>query len=116
LREAASDRARSRARRARAHGYALTTMAAAYGRLGKPQAAATLLRELSDRAAHTYLSETELILAADAAGDRDLAIRSAERAWADREPMFILFARHHPMWRSVRSDPRFQAILREMDQ
>jgi hypothetical protein len=116
LREAASDRARSRARRARAYGYALTTMAAAYGRLGKPQAAATLLRELSDRAAHTYLSETELILAADAAGDRDLAIRSAERAWADREPMFILFARHHPMWRSVRSDPRFQAILREMDQ
>jgi hypothetical protein len=62
--------------------------------LGKPQAAATLLRELSDRAAHTYLSETELILAADAAGDRDLAIRSAERAWADREPMFILLARH----------------------
>jgi hypothetical protein len=29
--------------------------------------------------------------------------------------MFILLARHHRLWRLVRSDPRFQAILREMD-
>jgi hypothetical protein len=29
--------------------------------------------------------------------------------------MFILFARHHRIWRSIGSDPRFQAILREMD-
>jgi len=52
---------------------------------------------------------------AEAAGHRDLAIAYAQRAWADREPMFLLFARHFPEWRSIRSDPRFQVILREMD-
>lgn len=51
----------------------------------------------------------------EAAGHRDLAIGFAERAWAKREPTFILFARHHPLWRSIRSDPRFQAIVRDMN-
>jgi hypothetical protein len=63
----------------------------------------------------SYVPATALIIPADAAGHRDLSIQYAERAWAEREPMFILLARHHPEWRSIRSDPRFQAILREMD-
>jgi hypothetical protein len=29
--------------------------------------------------------------------------------------LFILCARHFPEWRTIRADPRFQAILREMD-
>jgi hypothetical protein len=56
-----------------------------------------------------------LLVAAEAAGHRDLAIQYAERAWAEREPAFIVSARHYPEIRGVRSDPRFQAILREMD-
>jgi len=55
------------------------------------------------------------MMLAQAAGHRDLAIQYAERAWAELDTTFILFARHHPLWRSIRSDPRFQAILREMD-
>jgi TolB-like protein/Tfp pilus assembly protein PilF len=97
------------------HGFALSTVAVAHGRCGKPEAAAALLRELTDRAARSYVPAAELIVPADESGDRDLAIRYAERAWAEREPQFILFARHHRIWRSVRSDPHFQAILREMD-
>jgi hypothetical protein len=41
-----------------------------------------------------YLSNARLIGSADAAGHRDLAIHHAERAWAGREPQFILFARY----------------------
>jgi hypothetical protein len=39
----------------------------------------------------------------------------ARRAWDEREPTFILHARHFPEFRTLHSDPRFAAILREMD-
>jgi TolB-like protein len=97
------------------HPYALTSMAVAFGRSQKSEAAATLLREIIERAAHSYVPAAQMIAPAEAAGQRDLAIRYAERAWAEREPQFILFASHFPEWRSIRSDPRFQAILRDMD-
>jgi hypothetical protein len=58
---------------------------------------------------------SQFMMLAQAAGHRDLAIQYAERAWAELDTTFILFARHHPLWRSIRSDARFQAILREMD-
>lgn len=97
------------------HPIAISSMACAFGRWGKADAAETLLRELTARAERTYTANTQLIGPADAAGHRDLAIRYAERAWAEREPPFILFARHSHELRGIRTDPRFQAILREMD-
>jgi hypothetical protein len=39
----------------------------------------------------------------------------ARRAWDEREPSFILWARHFPPYRRLHADPRFAAILREMD-
>jgi hypothetical protein len=39
----------------------------------------------------------------------------ARRAWDEREPSFILWARQFPQYRALHSDPRFAAILREMD-
>jgi tetratricopeptide (TPR) repeat protein len=99
----------------RRHPFAVTTMAVAFGRCGKPEAAEALLRELTERAEHAYMPANQLIALAEAVGRRDLAIQYAERAWAQREPSFILLARYFPEWRSIRSDPRFQAILREMD-
>jgi hypothetical protein len=39
----------------------------------------------------------------------------ARRAWDEREPSFILWARHFPQYRTLHSEPRFAAILREMD-
>ncbi len=39
----------------------------------------------------------------------------ARRAWDEREPTFILHARHFPEFRTLHSDPRFAAILREMN-
>ena len=40
----------------------------------------------------------------------------AHRAWDEREPPFILWARHFPQYRTLHADPRFAAILREMDE
>ena len=85
----------------RRHPFAVTTMAVAFGRCGKPEAAETLLRELTERAEHSYVPTNQLIAPAEAVGRRDLAIEYAERAWAEREPSFILLARYFPEWRSI---------------
>jgi hypothetical protein len=72
-------------------------------------------RELLDRASQRYVSPAHLALTADAAGDREEAMVFARRAWDEREPSFILWARHFPQYCALHSDPRFAAILREMD-
>ena len=68
-----------------------------------------------DRASRGYVSATHLALTAEAAGQHEEAMAFARRAWDEREPSFILWARHFPPYRTLHSDPRFAAILREMD-
>ena len=72
-------------------------------------------RELLERASQSYVPSTHLALTADAAGQRDEAMAFVGRAWEDREPPFLLWGRHFPLYRTLHSDPRFAAILREMD-
>ena len=54
-------------------------------------------------------------LSADAAGDRDEALVYARQALADREPPFILLARHWPDFAGLRQDPRFAALLKQLE-
>jgi hypothetical protein len=69
-----------------------------------------------DRASQAYVPLTHLILTAEAAGQHEEAMAFARRAWDEREPPFILWARHFPEYRTLHSDPRFAAILREMNE
>jgi serine/threonine protein kinase/tetratricopeptide (TPR) repeat protein len=94
---------------------AFTSLATAFGYWRKRPEASALHRELLDRASQRYVPASHLALTAEAAGQREDAIAFARRAWDDREPPFILWARHFPDYCSLRSDPRFAAILREMD-
>jgi len=97
------------------HSRALTSLAAVFGQWGKPAEASALHRELMDRASRAYVPLSYLTLTADAAGQHEEALAFARRAWDEREPTFILHALHFPEFRTLHSDPRFAAILREMD-
>jgi hypothetical protein len=97
------------------HTLAVTCLAGVFGRWGKRPEAAALYRELTGRASHGYISAAHLAIAAEAAGLREEAVAYARRACEEREPPFLLWARHFPLFRSLDGDPRFAAILREMD-
>jgi TolB-like protein/Tfp pilus assembly protein PilF len=97
------------------HPLSLVGLAGVFGLWGKLAEARAVHRELMDRASQRYVSPTHLALTADAAGDREEAMVFARRAWDEREPSFILWARHFPQYCALHSDPRFAAILREMD-
>src|SRR4051812_42802001 len=97
------------------HPLALTSLAGVFRRWGKSAEASALHRELMDRASRGYVPLTYLVLTAEAAGQHEEAMAFARRAWDEREPPFILYAHHYPEYRSLHSDPRFAAILREMN-
>ena len=97
------------------HSLALTGLAGVFGHGGKLAEALALHRELMARASRRYVSASHLALTAEAAGQGEEAIVFARRAWDEREPSFILWARHFPQYRTLHSDPRFAEILHEMD-
>ena len=99
----------------RRHPLALTVLAGVFGQAGMQSEALAIHRELMDRASAVYVCSTHLALTAEAAGKHEDAMAFVCRAWDEREPPFILWARHFPHYRALHSDPRFEAILREMD-
>ena len=98
------------------HSRALSSLAGVFGRWGKPSEAGALHRELTDRASRAYVPFTYLAVTAEAAGEHEEAMTFARRAWDEREPTFILHARHFPEYRTLHADSRFAAILREMNE
>ena len=97
------------------HVRALSSLAVVFGQWRKLSEANALHRELLQRAARVYVPLAHLVLTAEAAGQHEEALAFARRAWDERETPFILWARHFPDFRTLRSDPRFTAILREMN-
>jgi TolB-like protein/Tfp pilus assembly protein PilF len=97
------------------HTLAITALAGVFGQTGNLADALALHRELMDRVSRGYVSPSHLALTAEAAGLHEEAMAFARRAWDEREPSFILWARHFPQYRALHPDPRFAAILREMD-
>jgi serine/threonine-protein kinase len=93
----------------------LVSLAYAYRQAGRGADAVTVHEAVLARSTFGYVPHAFRALSAAAAGRQDEAIVSARAAWDDREPPFILFARHFPQWRPLHADARFQAILREMD-
>jgi TolB-like protein/Tfp pilus assembly protein PilF len=94
---------------------ALSGLAFAYARAGRTADAAGVHEDLAARAATRYVALAFLASAAASGGRLEQALALARRAWDDREPTFMLWARHYHEYDRLRDDPRFQAILQEMD-
>ena len=80
------------------------------------QQAQEMHRELIAQSSSRYIPLAQLSISAAAASDREAAIGFAQQAWQDREPPLVMWARYYPGFDSIRDDPRFAAIIREMDE
>jgi hypothetical protein len=78
-------------------------------RLGKRAEAVRLLAEIATPPSWVGVASTHLVL-----GDRDQAIRSLEKAVQERDN-HLIWLRIDPAFETLRADPRFDAILRQIN-
>ena len=98
------------------HQLSLTGLAGVFGQGGELAEALALHRELTDLASRSYVSPSHLAVSAEAAGQREQAMAFARVVLGtNASRLSSLWARHFPQYRSLHADPRFAAILREMD-
>ena len=91
----------------------LTGLAQAYAAAGMRREMQAVVDELSDHAAHRYVSPYNVARAFAAARDPERAFEWLERAYSERNPDLIEL-RAEPVFDGIRSDPRFASLLRRV--
>ena len=85
-----------------------TTLGEIYARTGRIREARSYMKLLTQERPLTGPSRVALARVQMALGDRDAALKTLERAV--RDGIFII--PHQPYWDPIRSEPRFQALMR----
>ena len=85
----------------------------AYGRAGRDRDARKMLEELEARERERYLPPYFPALVHCGLGETEDALDRLERSWAARDTM-IRDLRADPHWDRMRSEPRFEALMRKM--
>jgi Flp pilus assembly protein TadD len=92
-----------------------------YGLLGYTQALAgnrttarRLLNQLLERSHKTYVPPFSMALVCIGLGERSAALDWLQKAYQDHSTLMV-YAKTDPLLDPVRSDPRFTALLREMN-
>jgi TolB-like protein len=93
--------------------YALAVLASIYGLQGRNDEAEALINEVKETARHRYVSGFFFAEAYVGLGQRDQAITWLERAYEEHD-QWMVFANSYPGLDPLRSEPRFQALLRRM--
>ena len=93
--------------------YPLAMLASIYGLQGRNDEAAPLIEELKETARHRYVSGFLFAEAYVGLGQREQAITWLEQAY-DQHDQWMVFANSYPALDPLRSEPRFQALLRSM--
>jgi TolB-like protein len=93
--------------------YPLAVLASIYGLQGRNDEAAPLIEELKETARHRYVSGFLFAEVYVGLGQRDQAITWLERAYEEHD-QWMVFANSYPGLDRLRSEPRFQALLRRM--
>jgi tetratricopeptide (TPR) repeat protein len=84
------------------------------GDSGRKQEARKLLEELEGQSKHRYVSPYSIALLQIGLGERDEAIASLEQGYVDRD-LTMMWLKMDPQVDSLRSDSRFQDLLRRVD-
>jgi len=92
----------------------LATLAGIYGLEGRKHEAQALIDDLKEAARHRYISGFFFAEAYIGLGQSDQAITWLERAYEDHD-QWMVFANSYPGLDRMRSEPRFQALMRRMN-
>jgi DNA-binding winged helix-turn-helix (wHTH) protein/Tfp pilus assembly protein PilF len=92
----------------------LGLLAMAYGATGDRARVLSILDELQARATTGYVPATSLAAVHEALGDRASALDLLERACAERD-IRLAFLKVDARWNTLRAEPRFQALARQLD-
>ena len=93
--------------------YPLAVLASIYGLQGRNDEAEALIKELKETARHRYVSGFFFAEAHVGLGQSDEAITWLERAYEEHDE-WMVFANSYPGLDRLRSEPRFQALMRRM--
>jgi serine/threonine-protein kinase len=91
----------------------LSTLGGAYARRGRLDDARQIIRELEERAEREYIAPTNFSNIYLGLANKEKTIFWLERAYEQRDP-FLIHLRI-PLYDPIRSDPRFQDLMRRMN-
>jgi len=88
-------------------------LAITYAKMGRQEDARRVLNQRIEKSRQQYVAADSIAAVYVALGDKEEAFRWLERAFDEHSaPMFYLAC--HPIFRALRSDPRFADLLRRM--
>ena len=96
------------------HPFALSVKLITYCKMGQPEKARLLLQEIKERVSREYVGSAFIGLAEAYLGDLEAAFRYLNKAYQDRESVFLTFRKEIWVPDFVRADPRFQKIMEQM--
>jgi TolB-like protein/DNA-binding winged helix-turn-helix (wHTH) protein len=108
---AALERSVSRSGR---HNLPLASLAGVYGLAGRKDQALKLIDELKERARLHYLPSSLFAQAYLGVGEKNQALTWMERAYEEHDQGMV-YIKAYPGWDALRSEPRFQALVRRMN-
>ena len=91
----------------------LAALGQAYAQSGDRAGARKILKELNDRSTRTYVQPMWIAAIQAALGDKDDAFQYLRKALGDRS-VWLIYLKVDPIFDSLRSDPRFANLLRQV--
>jgi hypothetical protein len=85
-----------------------------YGLAGRKGETQKIIGELKERSRHHYVFPSVFAYAYLGLGDKDQALTYLERAYEEQDPA-LFWLKMSPIFDPLRSEPRFQALLRRVN-
>ncbi|NIN92121.1 tetratricopeptide repeat protein [bacterium] len=97
----------------RKSGFGVTLIGITYAKMGRREEALQLLDDLINRSKEEYVSPVGMASLYFALGENDQGFKWLDKAYEDLDSN-LCYIKVSPRFESVRSDPRFKAILKKM--